>query len=661
VIELIGLDWNEEQNWQRYPQSKNWATEDYKQLLLNSALLGLFSPQVIKPSLPFSKTPNNTSQQIIWKHHFGLLDLDPSQRRAVNQVYTQKNTTIIGKAGSGKVHLIKHLLTNALSNGKKILYLGSRKEIIQEIQEFLAQYNLSHLSFWIPDQEDNAPTLKAILDARLQSPSQVSNFDAISFQKNLNELQQRKEKTDQTTRSVRRSVFGPFDWSQTVGLYLKSQAKAGKELLNTQFIATHLSYTPSEYTQLSKTMGIAQPLFEAVGTIRHPLRRLHPQIFSTLSEEEAQEYIQSKLNFFLNQFSTLQQAFINCINQYAQRLEEYFHQNYYRNKGLIQDLLQSIDSNTKAYGKDFLLSSDTSISLLSPFSNKVKQIKGERQKVQERYTQFLQQFQPLIEFEFDVQKGEQVKTIMSIQSFLQETQEKLSEWFSETPTLRAQALKRLSYQSALSSLKMQGTILDLEARLDQTLNELNQSQLLDEDQRIALLNFPQRQKRIEALIDQLENLRLNLRDFQSFYNWQSFWLKQSKEHQELIRAIIRVKPKNWVAAFEDWYLGKLLSAKQVASLPEASFRENDFEEREAQLLQQMPKQIAHVWSGIQEVSNKGLRRLIKSLDNPDGALKLNQMFNELGDKLTDYFPIIFSSPQSAAKAIEVTDLPRFDV
>ncbi len=661
AIAALEIEWPHDSTWHSYPQSKDWVDQDTQQLLLKSALLGLFQPFENKQDTSPQVVFKNTESQFTWKHHFGLLDLDPSQRRGINHLYTQKDTTIIGKAGSGKVHLIQFLISNALSNGKKVLYLGTRKEIIQEVQSFLVQYQLSYLSFWIPDQEDNAPTLKAILNARIQSPTQVSNFQGTEFQKELNELQQKKEKADQITRSVRRPVFGPFDWSQTVGLYLKSQARAGKELLNTQFIASHFSYTPSEFTELSQAMGQAQPLFEAVGTIRHPLRRLHPQIFSSLSQEESFEFIQSKLNFFLQQFSGLQQAFINCINQYAQRLEEYFHKNYYSNQETIQQLLQQIDNNTNAYGSDFLLSSDTSVSLLSPFSSKVKKIKAEREKVQQDFERFLRQFQPLVEFEFEVKEGEQIKSIRGIQSFLQQTQEKLAEWFEETPLLREQALKRLSYQSALSSLKMQGSILDLEARLDQTLQELNQSQLLDEDQNIALLNFPQRQKRIEALIDQLENLRLNLRDFKPFYQWQAFWLNQTKERQELIKAIIRVKPHNWVAAFEDWYLGKLLSAKHVATLPESSFGDYSFVERQTAFLQQLPQQIAHLWSKTQEQSNKGLKRLLRPFDQSNTEVKLAQLFNSLGDQLTDYFPLILGSPTAVERSISIGDTPRFDL
>ncbi|MBK9016420.1 MAG: hypothetical protein IPM82_21415 [Saprospiraceae bacterium] len=70
-------------------------------------------------------------------------------------------------------------------------------------------------------------------------------------------------------------------------------------------------------------------------------------------------------------------------------------------------------------------------------------------------------------------------------------------------------------------------------------------------------------------MEQLESTQLNMRDFKPFHAWQSNWLGLGSLGQKVVRALVKVKPGDWVAAFESWYFNSLLAKAHRLLCPKA--------------------------------------------------------------------------------------------
>ena len=268
-------------DWERFPQSKDWQLERGQRKIYPSAILGTFpSPERVSIKGSQFIEQDTLEPALHWRHHFAHLNLDPSQRAALNDLYGESLITICGKAGAGKKHLTQYLLINALSNGKKVLYITGNRSNITLMQKELEQLGLGQLSFWLQQNKNETALLFNLLKAGLpKDHPQAYSKDDLGLNMLIDELQQNKERLDAAFRACNRPTFGPFNWAQTVGLYLKSHIQGSKEILSTPFSGPELNFQIEEFQKLSQTIAKAQQLFEQLGTIRHPLRILNKNIF----------------------------------------------------------------------------------------------------------------------------------------------------------------------------------------------------------------------------------------------------------------------------------------------------------------------------------------------------------------------------------------------
>lgn len=649
-------------DWQSYPDNSILGALAKQGMLYPTAVFGLFPPNYAPDTSLFTiDSPPLGKADITWRHHISQQDLDPSQQAALNHFYESETTLVTGAAGTGKTHLVKNLIVNALSNQKKTLLISNRPSTIQQIQEELEQLGLSHLSYWLRNPQGDADLLPRLLQYPLQPKRIWSGEQALrAWLRKADEFQQFKDRQDNAFRAVRTPVFGPMDWAQTLGLYLKAAEQGRRALLGIQLQAQDFNLNTEEFTTISKQLEKGQQLFRQLGSIRHPLKRLHPTIFSRLSKEEARQFIGSKLDFFLHRLEQLQQEHISLINRYERQLKAYFEEFYKDQIEQITAVEHQIGNNTTAYGNDFLLTSPTSLRLLAPFSKRIKTIKSEKEKTIRQAQQLYEQMPEMPELEYPDQPGPTGK-IKQLQSWLRELRSTLEHWHEQIPALLQDHLRRFNYQTTYEKLGMKPEILNIEAALDQTIEALNEAELLQDKQTQPMLTLPKRQQRIEALIEYLETIQINLRDFPVFYDWQRFWLEQDTRTQEIILAIIRSKSDHWQQTFEAWYLQQLLESRQSTQLPGRSYSPGAQLENLQRLRQTLTEQINYRWEDKRQESARQLRRMPDGNTPKNGLDFLRKLIAQSGKAITQSLPLLMSTAEQAVQLLQDSRQPFFDL
>lgn len=652
--------WNQT-GWQALPKPTTLALQEQQALLYPGAVMSLFSlTSVVKNQEPIETFPLGKAD-IQWRHHLSYTDLDPTQQAALNHFYENPVTLVTGSAGSGKTHLVKNLVINALSNQKKILLITNRSTTISQVQETLENLGVDRLGYWLRNPQTDADLLPKLLVQPLKA-SRIWNGEQHlrRWLRNADEFQQFKSRQDGAFRAARTPVFGPMNWAQTLGLYLKSAEHSSRALLGSQLNALDFELNLEEFTKLSTELSTGQKLFEKIGSIRHPLKRLHADIFAKKSAAEALQFTQSKLQFFLSRLERLQQDHIQIINQYERQLKGLFEDYYKKEIQRIENTQNKINNNTTAFGKDFLLTSATSLKLYAPFSERIKTIKQEREKVIQSAQKLQTDFPQIPELELPASGQQSLQTVRQVQTFLDDLRATLEEWHDKTPELVQDHLRRLNYQTTYEKLGLTNQILNLEAALDQTVDAINHSGLLEEEQTQPMLTLTKRQQKIESLIEYLETIQINLRDFQDFYHWQAFWIHQDKISQEMILAIIRSKSKNWQQTFEAWYLQQLLQSRQSSYLQEATAYPGEQIEKLQELRQQLPEQINFIWENSRQEVAKRLKKTLESNPTNDSLGYLQKLFAQFGKEVTQSLPILIATPEQAISYFEQVNHPIFD-
>ncbi|GAB5554599.1 MAG: hypothetical protein Sapg2KO_41900 [Saprospiraceae bacterium] len=655
---LLGAEVGTKDDWTLFPSSKNWPSHIDHKALLPSMVLGIFDSPEKHKEYSFDH-PELIEPIAKWRHQFTIADLDPNQRALFDNSQNEAISIATGGPGTGKKHLTEALLVNALSNQKKILFITGKPANIPNLQSYLDHHKLGHLSFWLRRADQDLSLLLALLSNPVKVDHLFANEQQLKqWQKETDELQQFKQRYDSAFRAVKKPTFGSFDWSQTVGLYLKAQKQAGKAILSSELNQSSFQFDSREHESISKVIHKAQILFEPVKSIRHPLRALNPNVFLSLAQDEAFDFTNNQLSFFLDQLTKLQQQYIQFTNKYKQRLNDYFENHYRQQLRQVEDLELAIANNITAYGRDFELSSKTSLQFIGAFSRRIKKIAAERNRITSLYQQLLKGIKPMPELNVALPAATQQISVRQISAFLAEYKASLIDWKKTTPHLIEQHLKRLEYQNAIAPLGLQANLIDLETRLDQIVEELNLSNLLADTQSQPMLTLPKRQQKTEQLMDFLENLQINLSHFPTFYQWQHFWLQQNDNNQALIKAIIRAKPKNWINAFENWYLQQLLTKNQATALPQQDFSAYEALSKLRSIQQNLAKQINFIWEPARQDLAKFFRKNQKQLNQ---KANITKVFSEHGKSITAAIPLFFSTSVNAVKCFSEINYPIFDL
>ena len=139
-----------------------------------------------------------------------------------------------------------------------------------------------------------------------------------------------------------------------------------------------------------------------------------------------------------------------------------------------------------------------------------------------------------------------------------------------------------------------------------------------------------------------------MRDFEVFFDWHRHWLQLSASAQKLIHALVKVKPKNWMAAFESWYFHNRLNLDYAVALPQNDDLFKGFITAYQALKKLLPKQTLALWQKRQSESLRQLRKQNKTQYQQlfaneavtTSTYNLADLWKTASALILDFFPVL---------------------
>lgn len=582
--------------------------------------------------------------------------MDPYQMTAFQAGRLQRLSVVEGRSGTGKSFVLQQLLLNALSNGEKCLIVAPTLESLRSIRQQMDRLLLGAMVFSATNPARDVRLLREILRTAGELTPPAQDFHAESFQQVLHKWERQKNKLDDAYRALRQPVFGKYSWTETVGLYLESSRLEGKELLTAQLNIQDFRFRYEEYEALIGAVRQCQGLYERVNTLRHPLSNLHRRVFLEKEREAARAFVYEQLEVFIRKLFSLQKRYIEKVNEYADLLSNYYEERYDTLEKQLQSLQEQIADAVAEYGRDFELNSMTSLRLYGSFLSRFRERLEAKKAIFKHYHQLVKDFEknPLFDFEFAL--AEEGRALPRMRKSLDAFQAALVKWREKLPDLIQDNLSRLSSKNIHPELPFKGRLIELEEALDLRLAELNRTQLYGESFENRMLTIPRRRKYLEEVIEQLENTKLYMHDFDALYDWRRFWLGLTDAGRKLVQALIKVRPVDPEAAFKSWYLHHCLQQAYQPALPTAVSSLRQFVFNNDQLQSKLPAQISHHWWGrrqelLRELRRNDRRRYQQFFTRKNGeekeTLSLVELLEDFGEMITELLPVWLVTPEVA--------------
>lgn len=637
-----------------------------------SAVLALFPPQDIY-------TPSGTVMpEDRFKPTAGIsptflpipLNREDVETANALEVISRNQVVVVKERQNGACRkLVANLLLNQLAEGKRCLVVSPFASSLSKTSQALSQEGLIQLHYVLDDAVHDALPFLELVRTAGNSPGRDLEFDEKNFDVKRKNYKRARTELNQHYQAVRKQVFGKYTWSEVVGLWMREKGANGQDLLGGHLNPKDFDFSYEAYEEQGESVARCQELFRSVNTLNHPLTALNAQVFTEMDVEKAFNYVAGKLEEKLRDGAELQKDIIGVITGYTQTLRKKLEGSYRQLLKEANHLLKTHDSFADRYGDLYLKSKKRPGSLSLMVSNKRKEVAEAMDVTAKLFRLFVRHFgeQRLIEFDFSAcNGGYHVECVQKeINAFI----EAIKKWHSTLDELVKDNALRLNHKTADPALGMTDGIKEIEDNLERFIARLNEDELFQNPFENKTLTLPQRQKYLEYIVDSLETIKLNLRDFHRFYQWQRTWLQLPENSKKLIGAIVKVKPVEWGSAFRLWFLNQVLLRNASEYQPNGELPLNEVAEAWSILKQLLKDGILKRWHKAQQEEKRNLKRsngayhkllfgrkVAKEKKVPD----LKSFFSNAFDCLTSYFPVLLVTPH-VAKNVLAGSSRKFDL
>jgi hypothetical protein len=638
-----------------------------KQKNLSQVVETTFFKTTMKASIPTANTSTafGRAEQM---HEFTLLPEDAEQRAAFRTILRQRLSITEGGHGTGKTHLAANIALNAASNGRKTLIVAHDMATLIQIQQYFVDNGLGNLTFLLKDLLHDK---KILLDSLRQEittktvPNQPFNLE--SYLITLKQARRWLQRLDNRTEALNRPVFGQERWADIVGRYVKSSQIAGRELLTNHLNPSDFTFKEDEYDFLKNEIETSDRLFVKAGTMKHPLTSLHPSLFRAASGGMSYRFVAEKVETYLKKLSFIQHRHIRMIDAYAQRLTDYYETHYGELYEQLQRLKEDISDYLFQFGNDFETTNflkTSALQFMSVFSDRSKAILEAREKMVLAYQKLRDIFQSreYKYFEHPFLEGHERKNVPILRENLDNFEKSLQQWRIILPTMVQEQVNRLNGKTATHlDPHFAERVVELEHELDDLLSELNGINLYVSPIQHKVQSLPKRQLFVEETLERLEQTKQNLRDFETFFQWQEHWLAMSEKGKQIVKAIVKVKPSDWLSAFQSWYFHNILVVYNQRDITTGDDLAQQLMDASDKLRKMFPAQIALLWM---ERKNEVIRQLKKH--NPPTykhffdtnnitltrQIPLPKILKSNVEALTEIYPVLLMPPSVATELLK---------
>lgn len=603
------------------------------------------------------------------KHPFPMKVMSPYQQTAFFGALDHQSHLVTGGGNTGKSRIVLNLLMNALSNGEKCLVVSNRVSVLNKLQNNLAQTLNAPLHFSIKNKESEKPQLLAMLRACAQSKIKPA-FAENDWKYLLERTKREKNKLDRHYHAVNKPIFGIYNWTDTVGMYLENNDLEGKEQLNTQLKSNEFELTYKEFAQLDPNIERCQATFEGVNSLNHPLINLHEGLFLYQDELDSRRYLEKELTYFKKKGDLLLESFMSKTEDYRTSLQNHFESRHAALNEELESLENFMTDSDNKFGKSFSMSFFEWIGFKSFFSKKNKAIYEARKELVKRYQNLKANFDATAPFESEFEQEIDLREVPQMVEKLGALRADLDTYRDQINYLVQEEYVRLTKRAVHPALKETHgeSIENLEMKLDYFTDELNNAKIFQDRFDNKTLTLPKRQQYLQSIIETIDLTNKQLTDYGTFHAWQANWLSLPLSGKKVVKSLIMVKPKNWQAAFRSWYIFNFLNKHKSPDLPQNDIVLEQYVEDFQAFKTMIPAKANSIWAekkskAISQIKtqNKELYQYFDGKNEPTFLGKsLEQIVGTSAASITDLVPVIFATPQAAFSFLSENDEPIFD-
>ncbi len=637
--------------------------------ILWSAVVGLFEMlpnNYLKSQISF-ETEENTikTDDNFRKHNFSNLPLDPYQANIIRGFGEHQRIIVQGAIYTGLYDFVAGLSSNLLANGGKVLVISNHQEILQKAQNAInQQLNVENTAFALYDLQLQKEVFYSYLRQVSEQSQKHLPFDEEGYQLLLNVANRLQGKLDLMHDALNKPIFKGKKWIELIGEFLENHSIEGRQLLNSQLLATDYTYNNASYELLKTMILTGKELYQKVNTLRHPLEVLHADIFTKYNSTEAKAFTQFQIEQHSKAISDLYHAFVLQIEEYGQALQGLYETHHDALNFEAVDIQENATDNRQRFGDDFNKNNilkNFKLKFFALFSERFDNILKTKKDLLIRYQTLQNQYYHKRYFDYSFTDIKGSLTFDKITENLEDLKASLRNWKQDFPIIIHNEIQRLSVQTIHPDLNYKPQLDNLNERLQKTITALNKTALYQKDYETTESFVINNKVFLEKIMDHLESLSFNLRDFEAYYEWKAFWMNLSEANQKLLKAFITTKPDDWEKAYDSWFLHQILSQHQNEMIPNNDTIFNQYFENQAKLQSLIPKKIDNYWTHRRAVILRDLKRDDKmgystyfAKRIPPGLfdVPLTRMIDSYKDIAFNVIPVLCTTPIIAANYLD---------
>ena len=659
---------NEKINYsiEKFPEIVDLATMQKPGAIIWSGIFSTFPPihfYSISDSI-LSKEYWQEKAETIPKdsYQFCYLPADHQQKTAYLASLKSKFILVEGAAGSGKDYAICNALVSQLINGKSTIIIGQSIAELEKITNKLTQEGFGEYIFLFKNSELDKDNLLENIIAKKDKTLKLKAINASDFSINYKQFYKIGQQIERTATGYGKNVFDINNWTETVGLFLKNSRLERKELLDTQLQVNDFEFDFLEYEQLKDKIESCESLFQEAFSFYHALNDVSDVYFTSKPIQEAKNKLLAKLNKYLNQTRKVQQGYYQKVGLYKQELEDYY-ETYYDN--LYQQLeltKESVDQLHLQFGNEYDQTSVGNLKLLKNFSGKSKKALNLKSGILTQFEALKKLYfdQPIFDFQFLEASNTGNITVLSRQ--LNDFGQALKDWKAKNLETIQDKVKNLNSKTVVSDIQSADEIAAIETTVETLVDTINESKLFVQTFNNHAMTLQLKQQLLDEIIEKLNSTIYNLRDFERFYDWRNLWATFSDRETKTIQALIKVRPKHWLAAFEAWYFHNLLNKESGQRINFEPLLDT-YLTLHQQIKAKIPAFIQAIWHKrrlLTVTKNTNKRNLTAFLKKATNKEVFARYMNRHLGRIQNFYPIILMTTEMAKELFVAPIKTKFD-
>ena len=653
---------------EKFPDIVDLATVQQEGSIVWSGVFSAFPP-VNFYSLSDSILSKEYWQQALRttnKRNFQFCYLPCDHQQKLAHVATTKNRFVLieGAAGSGKKHSISNLIIGNLLAGERTIIISQSLSSLEQITQKIAKEGFGDLAFLFRnidlDKDNLVDNIIAKTSKGVKNGSDLSNDFLLTYQR----YDKFRTNLEQTATGYSKSVFDINNWTQTVGLYLKNSRSEGKELLDTQLQINDFTFDFLEYEQLKDKIERSEALFSELFAFYHPLNDVGDNNFEKENVRVAKNELVSNLNILQNKTQKIQRQYYQKVGLYKDDLEEYYEKYFLELKNQTDLTQDTVDQLQLQFGHEYDKTSVGNLKILKAFSDKSKTALALKNKIIQQFEALKAAYfeQPYFDFEF--LEAAAAGNIGLIKEQLDSFENTLQSWRIRNQVSIQENIKHLNSKTVNADMKSAQKIGELESEIANLIIEINDSQIFKKRFQDNAMTLHLKQQLLDEVAEKLSRTVFNLRDFEQFYEWRQLSAEFSKKEENVIKALIKVRPEKWLTTFDAWYYHNLLTKQ---SRQNANFEPllNSYLSHHDSLIKKVPNYLIGNWQKkridtISATKKKGKSTLNSFLKKSKDIPAFSKYFKVHLTRITNLYPVVLMTAEMAKSLLGSQEKACFD-